>query len=119
MLATFFLGMPQPLSAFHMIIISTITDVYAGVALTREPSEHFIMHEPPRDPAKQYLVDLTLVAYSYLIVGNLESVIAFFIYFLYMSNRGPSTGLPRNLPADDDGQRQFPTAYEPHQLIGK
>ena len=33
-LATFFLGMPQPLSSFLMIIISTVTDVYAGVALT-------------------------------------------------------------------------------------
>jgi sodium/potassium-transporting ATPase subunit alpha len=36
---TFFLGMPQPLSAFLMIIICCLTDMYAGVALMNEPPE--------------------------------------------------------------------------------
>ena len=78
-LATFFLGMPQPLSSFLMIIISCITDVAAGVALTNEIPEKTIMTEPPRDPKAQPLVDMRLVGYAYLFYGTLESIASFVV----------------------------------------
>ncbi len=37
--ATFFVGMPQPLSSFLMIIICCLTDMYGGVALMNETPE--------------------------------------------------------------------------------
>ena len=77
-LATFFLGMPQPLSSFLMIVISCMTDVCGGVALTSEPPEREIMLEKPRDSKHRPLVDFRLVAYSYLFYGTMESVAAFF-----------------------------------------
>jgi sodium/potassium-transporting ATPase subunit alpha len=117
-LATFFLGMPQPLSSFLMIIISTMTDVYGGVALTREPPENLLMRENPRDIKKNPLVDFTLVGYSYLFYGTLQSLAAFVNYFLYMSQRGPLNTVQNPIPADDDGSTSFPVGYSGHQLVG-
>ena len=62
-LATFFLGMPQPLSSFLMIMISCFSDVFVGVALMNEPPEDAIMLRPLRDCKKNHLL---LFAYSYL-----------------------------------------------------
>ena len=115
-LATFFLGMPQPLSSFLMIVISCLTDVYAGVALTRETSEVSLMTIPPRDLKSQPLVQWSLIAYSYLFYGTLESVASFAAYFLYMSRRGPHV-VPDPVPADDQGTRSFPAGYPARELI--
>ena len=116
-LATFFLGMPQPLSPFLMIIIPTMNDVFAGVALTNEPPEKLIMLEKPRDAVKEPLVDFRLVAYSYLFYGTLEVIAAFVNYFAYMTSRGPLHVLPTPLPSDDNGNIAFPIGYSPGQLI--
>ena len=117
-LATFFLGMPQPLSSFLMIIICCVTDVAAGVALTNELPEKAAMTEPPRDVKNTPLVDFKLIGYSYLFYGNLQCIGAFFNYFHYMSNRGPTNVISGAIPADDDGNTTFPIAYKPNQLIG-
>lgn len=117
-LATFFFGMAQPLSSFLMIIISCVTDVFAGIALTCEPPESAIMKQKPRDPVETPLVQLRLVGYSYMFYGNMSSIGAFIMYFLYMYHRGPrSQSLPNELPADDDGSLSFPIGYKPAQLI--
>jgi len=119
-LATFFLGMPQPLSSFLMIIICCVTDVFAGVALTNELPERTIMQQPPRNPKKSPLVDMKLIGYSYLYYGSLQSLGAFTTYFLYMSSRGPTNQVPNPLPATDDSVQNvhFPVGYKPTQLIG-
>lgn len=88
-LATFYIGMDQPLSSFLMIILSCITDVYAGVALTTEPAEDDIMLRPPRNTKTQRLVNFELISYGYFFYGSLESLACLFIYFLYMAQRGP------------------------------
>lgn len=116
-LATFFLGMPQPLSSFLMIIICCFTDVYAGVALTNEPPEDEIMQQPPRDVKKRRLLDLSLVGYAYLFYANMESIGAFYMYFHYMASRGPTRAVPVPVPEDDDGQRSFPAGYTTNQLL--
>ena len=120
-LATFFLGMPQPLSSFLMIIISCVTDVAAGVALTNELPERNIMLEPPRNVLLSPLVDLKLIAYSYLFYGNMQSLGAFFNYFHYMSNRGPTNMIIGSIPSNYNRYEYnitFPIAYKPLQLIG-
>jgi len=116
-LATFFLGMPQPLSSFLMIMISCLSDVYAGVALMNEPAEGAIMKQPPRDIKKNRLLDANLVVYSYLFYANCISIGAFYNYFMYMASRGDTRAVPSPVPADDDGQRMFPAGYRSSQLI--
>lgn len=118
MLSTFFLGLPVPLSSFLMIVISCMTDVYGGVALTLEEGEDEAMEKPPRDFKKTHLVDWKLIAYGYLFIGNLESVACFFIWFVYMAQRGPTNQLQGPIPANYDGPPlTFPLGYRADQLI--
>lgn len=117
-LATFFLGIPQPLSSFLMIIISCSTDVLAGIALTNEAPEKSIMLEKPRDFKKERLVTPNLIVYSYLFYGTIQSVGSFINYFLYMSERGPTNELTGPLPSSYNGNITFPIGYLPGQLVG-
>ena len=75
------------------------------------------MLRPSRDCKKSHLLDLKLLAYSYLFYANMISVGAFYMYFDYMARRGPHT-VPNPVPADDDGTRTFPAGYSASQLIG-
>lgn len=117
-LATFFLGMPQPLSSFLMIVISAITDVFAGLALINEPPEKVILTEKPRNIKTCRLVDWKIILYSFLFYGNMEAIGAFLNYFLYMYERGPVNRIANPIPIDDDGTVKFPIGYLPKQLIG-
>ncbi len=116
--ATFFFGMPQPLSTFLMIIISCVTDVFAGIALSQELPESDIMTVPPRDVRRSRLVDVPLIAYAYFFYANMLSIVCFFNYFYYMYHRGPVHQVATPLPEDDDGNVDFPIGYTPRQLIG-
>jgi len=122
-LATFFLGMPQPLSAFLMIVISCITDVAAGVALTFEAPEGSAMHRPPRDLKSCRLVDLQILLYGYLFIGNLQAAACFILWFLFMASRGPTRLLEGPVPSTydpSDGQQPaltFPLGYRKDQLV--
>ena len=119
-LATFFFGLPQPLSSFLMIIISCGTDVLAGIALTYEQPETLLMFEKPRDIRNTRLVNFYLIGYSYLFYGTLECLGAFLNYFLYMSERGPTHIVPDPLPLVDDypavANVAYPIGYTPGQL---
>ena len=116
MLATFFLGMPQPLSAFLMIIICCFTDVFGGLALMNELPEGDIMDRPPRDVKNMRLIDWKLLLYSYMFYANAMSIGAFYMFFHYMFYRGPHD-LPNPVPVNDDGTRSFPMGYTPGQLL--
>lgn len=116
-LATFFIGMPQPLSSFLMIVISCATDVFAGIALINEPAEKGIMLEKPRDLKNTRLVTVGMIIYSYLFYGTIESIGSFINYFLYMSERGPLNVITGPLPSMYNGNATFPIGYKPQQLI--
>ncbi len=93
-LSAVFLGMPQTISMFLIIVISCLTGVYNGVALMMEPPDSDLMHQLPRDTHTYHLVDLRLLCYSFLFYGNMVAVGAFYNYFDYMANRGDGAGLP-------------------------
>lgn len=93
-----------------------MTDVYAGIALTRETSEVSLMSLPPRDLKKEPLVRWQLIAYSYLFYGTLESIVSSVAYIMYMNSRGPHM-VPNPVPADDRGDGSFPAGYSPLQLV--
>ena len=99
-LATFFLGMPQPLSTFLMIVLACVTDLFAGVALTNEPSESNIMLKPPRKVRTERLIDAKLVFYAYMFYANMLSLGAFLNYFAYMQSRGTVFPTSQQLSVD-------------------
>jgi len=85
--------------------------------LMNEPAEGAIMKKPPRDLKKHRLLDMKLVAYSYLFYANITSIGCFYTYFIYMADRGNTRAVPNPVPADDDGQRVFPAGYRVDQLM--
>ena len=117
-LATFFLGMTQPLSSFLMIIISCVTDASTGIALMCEPPETDILNDPPRNPKKDPLISYTIIGYSYLFWSNIVNVSGFVNYFYYMNHRASMDTVPNPVPLDDDGHRVFPSNYSPAQMVG-
>ncbi|KAI9469422.1 hypothetical protein BX667DRAFT_473037 [Coemansia mojavensis] len=82
------LGLPIPLSTFLMLVINTITDVWASVVLTYEEPETDLMRYPPRNPAKEGLVDARFFLQAYGFVGVVETLSGHFIFFLCLYLRG-------------------------------
>ncbi|KAJ2063649.1 hypothetical protein GGI17_001585 [Coemansia sp. S146] len=88
------LGLPIPLSTFLMLVINTITDVWASTMLIHEEPEHDILLHPPRDPQKESLVDLKFFIQAYGFIGVIETVTGHFMFFLSIylqSGIGPSS----------------------------
>ncbi|KAJ2449878.1 hypothetical protein EV183_004643 [Coemansia sp. RSA 2336] len=82
------LGLPIPLSTFLMLIINTITDVWASVVLTYEEPESDLMLYPPRNPAAEGLVDARFFLQAYGFVGVIETLSGHFMFFLCLYLRG-------------------------------
>jgi sodium/potassium-transporting ATPase subunit alpha len=99
------------------VMISCLSDVFAGIALMHEQPEGDIMQQSPRDVKKTRLVDFRLIAYAYLFVGNIQSLGSFILWFSYMKQRGPTGLVPNPLPVDDGSySAPFPLGYLPSQL---
>lgn len=111
-LANFFVGMPQPLSAFLMIYISCLTDVCAAIALIAEAPEGAIMRGKPRDHRTTKLVDLQLVLSQYLVWGMVISFATFFNFLDFMLYRGP---VQPSIDVDNSNGAVF--GYSPSQLV--
>lgn len=78
-----FFGTPLPLSAFLMIIICVFTDLFLSLSLIMEKEEYDLMAEKPRDHRKEHLVNWRLYCQAYLFTGNLETLTAHAMFFLY------------------------------------
>ncbi|KAJ2747496.1 hypothetical protein GGI20_000485 [Coemansia sp. BCRC 34301] len=76
------LGLPIPLSTFLMLVINTITDVWASTMLIHEEPEHDILLHPPRDPQKEGLVNVRFFLQAYGFIGLIETVTGHFMFFL-------------------------------------
>lgn len=83
------------------------------MALTTEPAEKNVMYQAPHNHAKFPLVDSGLLFYSFFFYGTLETIGAFYLYFLYMAGRGPL----REASIDYQGHVTFPISYTPDQLL--
>lgn len=75
-------GLPIPLSTFLMLVINTMTDVWASVVLINEEPEDDIMLRPPRDPKRETLVNLRLFGQAYGFIGLIESMTGHIMFFL-------------------------------------
>ncbi|XP_075419713.1 potassium-transporting ATPase alpha chain 2-like [Tenrec ecaudatus] len=86
------LGLPLPIGAITTLFTDLSTDIIPSVALSYEKAESDIMNRKPRQK-KDRLVDKSLVIYSYLHIGLMQSLGAFAIYLTVYAQEGfrPST----------------------------
>ncbi|KAJ2851579.1 hypothetical protein IWW36_001063 [Coemansia brasiliensis] len=82
------LGLPIPLSTFLMLVINTITDVWASVVLTYEEPETDLMLHPPRNSVKEGLVNTRFFVQAYGFIGIIETLTGHFAFFLCLYLRG-------------------------------
>uniref|UniRef100_A0A914C717 Cation-transporting P-type ATPase N-terminal domain-containing protein n=1 Tax=Acrobeloides nanus TaxID=290746 RepID=A0A914C717_9BILA len=75
----FCFGMPIGMTALQILSVDLGTEIPPGVAMSKEPLEGDIMKRPPRD-SEAVLVSNSLLAYSYLLVGQLQSIACFLAY---------------------------------------
>ncbi|KAJ1801617.1 hypothetical protein LPJ59_000106 [Coemansia sp. RSA 2399] len=81
------LGLPIPLSTFLMLVINTMSDVWASVVLIEEEPEN-IMLVPPRDPKKEALVNARLFLQAYGFIGLIQTLTGHTMFFLCLYLRG-------------------------------
>ncbi|KAI8575989.1 hypothetical protein K450DRAFT_258839 [Umbelopsis ramanniana AG] len=87
-LVNIFLGSPQTLSSFLMIVICVLTDLLPSLALMMEKSEADLLTRKPRSPRKDRLVNLKLLTQAYLITGIMEMVSSMIMFFIYLNEQG-------------------------------
>lgn len=83
-LVNIFLGVPLPLSAFLMICICILTDMFPALALMFEKPEKNLLKRPPRDK-NQHLVDWRLILQAYFFVGLFEAFSSHLVFFWYLT----------------------------------
>jgi len=85
------LGTPLPLSAFLMIVICCITDIFPSLSLTHEKAESDLMLRKPRKASKDHLVNYKLLLQAYGFIGIMEMLFAHWMFFTYLSVYGGIT----------------------------
>ncbi|KAK9686836.1 hypothetical protein K7432_015011 [Basidiobolus ranarum] len=87
-LSNFLLGIPLPLSAFLMIYICVLTDMFPSIAIMFETPESDLLKRPPRRPDQDRLVNFKLLRHAYLFTGLMETLISHCMFFYYLQEYG-------------------------------
>ncbi|EFR00901.1 hypothetical protein MGYG_03904 [Nannizzia gypsea CBS 118893] len=87
-LANTFLGIPQALSSFLMVIICLFTDAAGAITLSYEQPEMDVLLRPPRNQKTDRLVNGRFILHAYGFIGVYECLLSFVMAFWYMSKRG-------------------------------
>ncbi|KAM5468777.1 hypothetical protein MauCBS54593_004772 [Microsporum audouinii] len=87
-LASTFLGIPQALSSFLMVIICLFTDAAGSITLSYEQPEMDVLLRPPRNQKTDRLVNSRFILHAYGFIGVYECLLSFIMAFWYMSRRG-------------------------------
>ncbi len=82
-LTNIFFGMPLALSAFLMICICILTDMFPALSLMLEKPERNLLDCPPRSKS-DHLVSWKIVLHAYLFIGLMESFFSFCSFFWYL-----------------------------------
>ncbi|KAI7864516.1 hypothetical protein BDF14DRAFT_1834045 [Spinellus fusiger] len=85
---TIFLGSPQTISSFQMIVICILTDLMPSMALMMEKPEAGLLTRPPRRPKDDRLVNIRLLGQAYGFIGLMEMVSSMFMFYYYLSING-------------------------------
>ena len=84
MLFFIYLGVPQNLSSFQMLIIALFTDIAPSLSLIMEKPERNLLKQQPRT-RKDHLVDWKFIIQAYLFMGVLAVFFSQLMFFVYMS----------------------------------
>ncbi|KAJ1950493.1 hypothetical protein EC988_004367, partial [Linderina pennispora] len=76
------LGLPIPLSTFLMLVINTVTDVWASINLINEEPESDLLLHPPRNPKREGLVNVRFFLQAYGFIGLWQTFSGHFMFFL-------------------------------------
>eukprot|EP00004_Rigifila_ramosa_P028075 TRINITY_DN940_c0_g1_i4.p1 TRINITY_DN940_c0_g1~~TRINITY_DN940_c0_g1_i4.p1 ORF type:complete len:1037 (+),score=262.23 TRINITY_DN940_c0_g1_i4:38-3112(+) len=79
------LGLPIALTTLLILVIDLGTDMFPSICLAYEPAESDIMLRPPRNAMTDKMVTDRLISRSYLQLGVIETLGAFFAFFVVMA----------------------------------
>ena len=82
---------PLPITVVQILAIDLITDILPAIGLGNEPPESDIMQRPPRPPQER-LVSYHTFLRSYGIVGPVEALISFVVFFYILVAGGWTYG---------------------------
>ena len=87
-LLNIFVGLPQVLSSFLMIVICCLTDCGAAMTLAYEAPEKDLLNRPPRSITGERLVNLRLLFHAYITLGTIECVCSMAMAFWFLQRNG-------------------------------
>ncbi len=82
-LMAIFLGVPQNLSSFQMIIISLFTDIAPSLSLMMEKEEMDLLKQAPRSK-NDHLVDWKFMLQAYAFLGTMIVFFSQAAFFIFM-----------------------------------
>ncbi len=82
-LMSMFIGVPQNISSFQMLVISLFTDIAPSLSLMMEKQECDLLKRPPRSK-KDHLVDWKFILHAYFFLGVLIVIFSQLSFFIYM-----------------------------------
>ena len=82
------LQIPLALTTIMILCIDLGTDMLPAISFAYELAEQDIMKQPPRDRKNDKLVTWTLISWSYLQIGVIQSIAAFTAYFFVFQRVG-------------------------------
>ena len=87
----FFLGMPLPLIAIHILMVNLTTDGLPALALGVDPKAPDIMSRPPRPPQEKVFSFSVNVLLGVIAAYITVVLVPLFIYFCYFNPAGASS----------------------------
>ncbi len=81
------LPIPLPITVVQILAIDLITDIMPAIGLGNEPPEDDVMRRPPRR-RDEHLVSARTFLRSYAIIGPLEALLAFAVFFAVLADGG-------------------------------
>jgi sodium/potassium-transporting ATPase subunit alpha len=78
---------PLPITVVQILAIDLITDILPAIGLGNEPPEDDVMRRPPRR-RDEHLVSARTFLRSYAIIGPLEALLAFAVFFAVLADGG-------------------------------
>lgn len=87
-LLSIFIGLPQAISSFLMIIICCLTDCAGAVTMAFESPERDLLTRKPRSVSGERLVNIKLILHAYFILGTIECLCSMSMAFWYLQRNG-------------------------------
>lgn len=102
-----FIGVPQILSSFLMIIICLFTDAAGAIVMAYESAERDLLLRKPRSLSGERLVNTKLLCHGYFLLGTIECLCSMAMGFWYLQRNGaPFSQLALSYNTDVDNMSE-------------